>query len=370
MKIEKILPFRKLALSAVVLAFAIPFSSYAATTKITRVNVRFSPNEVDYRGLLEVDANVKDSAHYSAGPVMNAEEYYEMDDTNPYEGQNDVYVVELSTEAGYQFRFSSSDKKKIVLSGMGAEFLKANQEDNGHTLRIFARLQNVDAYVGEIEDALWNGCRGEWDESEHAVGYLLRLADTRGRYHYAETSGTTYDFSPLMLQEGTYNYSVRAMSSDDKYGEWVNAGGHTVTPETAEQNRELYEVRKVNYQVDETLDHTPDNNRVEYLNVGWQISDDGSRWYRNQDGTYPQNSWEQIDGSWYYFNSDGYVLQDSYVEWKDNTYYVGTDGIMLVDGTAPDGRTADENGILANTDSGSNGKNSNGKNSNGKKESG
>jgi hypothetical protein len=358
MKMEKILQFRKPALAAWIVSLALPFCSYASTTKINRVNVRFSPDEVDYRGLLEVEASTKDNAHYSAGPVMNAEEYYEMDDENPYEGETDVYVVELSTDSGYQFRFTSSDKKKISVSGMGAEFLKANQEDNGHTLRIFARLQNVDAYVGEIEDALWNGCHGEWTESEHAVGYRLRLADTKGRYHYVETSGTSYDFSPLMLQEGTYSYSVRAVSKDDKSGEWVEAGGHTVTAETAEQNRELYKVQKVNHQIDEALDHTPDNNRVEYLNVGWQTADDGRRWYRNQDGTYPQDSWEQIDGSWYYFSSDGYALQDAYVESKGDTYYVGTDGIMLTGGTAPDGRNADENGILsdAGTDAASSGK--------------
>jgi hypothetical protein len=322
-----------------------PGEAYAAVSKISSVSVKFTPEGYDFRGVLEVDASVKDSASYQADSCESAEDYYESE-SNPYEGETGVYVVELTTNDGYQFRFTSSDKNKITLSGMGAALVKAQQEDNGHTLRIITRLEDMDAYAGEVEDAYWDGCRAAWSEDEHAAGYRLRLMDTKGRYHYAETAGTSYDFSPMMLKKGTYTYAVRPVSKEDSYGEWTESTVCTVSEETAQENREEYEVKKLNHPVDDTIAHTPSNNRVEYLNTGWQQDEEGRYWYHNQDGTYPQHVWQKIADDWYYFSDEGYLLQDAYITWKDQEYYVDADGKLLTDGLAPDGRTADENGVL------------------------
>lgn len=317
-----------------------------AVTKLDKVNVKFTVEDYDYRGFPQVEAITKESAHYQVDLCESAEEYYERGFENPYEDQTGIYVVEITTDDGYQFRFSSSDKKKINLSGMGAVFLRATQENNGHTLRLIVRLDNLDAYVGQIEYASWNGCKGEWCESEYAVGYRLRLIDSKGKYHYVETAGTSYDFAPLMLNSGIYHYDVRAISKDDKYGEWVSGGSYIVTNTVAEENKSMYMVDKINHRINEDLAHTPDNNRTEYLNTGWQKTDGGEYWYRNNDGTYPQNVWQLIEGYWYYFWGSGYMACDTYVTWKNEDYYVSSDGHMLTNDYAPDGRWSDETGIL------------------------
>ncbi|MDO4328187.1 MAG: hypothetical protein Q4C66_02495 [Lachnospiraceae bacterium] len=348
-------------LAAAILSLAASCRSYAVV-RIDRVNVKFISDAYDFSGLPQIEAIARSPAQYQVDLCESAEVYYELNSDGPYENFNDpydalydasygdpkdIYVVELSTAAGYQFRFSALDKNKITLSGMGAVLLRARQEDNGHTLRLVVQLDHLDAYTGQIAESTWNGCRGQWSESRYAVGYRLRLSDPKGTYHYAETAGTSYDFAPLMLTAGTYRYQIRAISKNGKYGEWVSGGSCIVTNETAGANRERYEVKKVNDKIDESLAHTPDNNRVEYLNTGWQMTPEGEYWYRSHDGTYPQDIWQLIDGSWYYFWGSGFMAHDAYVTWKDRDYYLTSDGQMLTNALAPDGRQADELGILS-----------------------
>lgn len=40
----------------------------------------------------------------------------------------------------------------------------------------------------------------------------------------------------------------------------------------------------------------------------WQ-EDETGRWYQNDDGSYPTNTWKEIDGAYYYFWSDGYTTR-------------------------------------------------------------
>ena len=63
--------------------------------------------------------------------------------------------------------------------------------------------------------------------------------------------------------------------------------------------------------------------------VGW--------WYKNSNGSYPKNDWQQIDGKWYYFDSVGYMVT-GWIEWNGKYYYCRpVDGDMLVDTVVPDG---------------------------------
>lgn len=349
---------------AAVLGPAAP-RSYAAA-KIRQVNVKFVSEEFDSDGFPQIEAVTKDNAHYQvafceAAEALREETFFEWDFDDFHEGihsynssdmaeehdRTGIYIVEITADEGYQFRFSSADKERIHLSGIGAVLLVAEQEDNGHTLRLTVRLERLNSYTGQIESASWNGCKGEWSESTYAVGYRLRLADPEGNYHYAETSGTCYDFAPLMLISGIYHYDVRAVSKEGRYGEWVSSERCTVECETAKENQSVYAVEKINWRIDESMPHTPDNNRVIYLNTGWQKTAEGEYWYRNPDGTYPQNVWQMIDGSWYYFWGSGYMAHDSYVNWKHSDYYLLPDGRMAVNSQVPDGRRANELGILS-----------------------
>ena len=39
-----------------------------------------------------------------------------------------------------------------------------------------------------------------------------------------------------------------------------------------------------------------------------QTPENGRWWYRNADGSYPANSWQQIGGKWYFFDAQGYMV--------------------------------------------------------------
>ena len=172
----------------------------------------------------------------------------------------------------------------------------------------------------------------------------MALTDPKGKTKYATTGGTSYDFRPFMLKEGTYSFRVRPTSKSGDTKGWTDGGSLTVTPEMAASNLAEFEVKK-----DVTFlngERTPGNQIVTYLNVGWQKTDDGHYWYRNQDGSYPQNNWLNDGSNWYFFDGNGHMVASNYVEWGDNSYYMDADGRMAVNVKTPDGRKANAEGIL------------------------
>ena len=44
----------------------------------------------------------------------------------------------------------------------------------------------------------------------------------------------------------------------------------------------------------------------------WQVDNRGW-WYRNDDGTWPQSTWQTISGRNYYFDEDGYMAESQYM---------------------------------------------------------
>lgn len=72
--------------------------------------------------------------------------------------------------------------------------------------------------------------------------------------------------------------------------------------------------------------------------VGW-IKDNVGWWYRNEDGSYPANAWEQIDGKWYWFDGAGYAVENAWYDHGGRWYYLGADcamatGLQVIDGKA------------------------------------
>ena len=63
--------------------------------------------------------------------------------------------------------------------------------------------------------------------------------------------------------------------------------------------------------------------------AGQWKSDFKGWWYQNDDGSYPNNGWEEIDGSYYYFQSDGYALMSTTTP---DGYTVDADGAWTVNG--------------------------------------
>lgn len=58
---------------------------------------------------------------------------------------------------------------------------------------------------------------------------------------------------------------------------------------------------------------------------GW-VQDTTGWWWRNADGSYPVNTWQEIGGKYYYFDGNGYMLSDTITP---DGYYVNADGVWI-----------------------------------------
>lgn len=316
-----------------------PQPAYAAE-KISHVTITFQSEDFDETGTPIIEAVAGRDA-YAVDELYTAYEYYGND--KAYDEESNIYVVELRAAEGYYFGVSKASG--IRLEGVGAVFMRASRLDNGRTLIVTAELTQADSFLGEITEAWWKQTGyGEWNAAQNAHSYRISLTDPQGKSRRAETGGTTYDFRPFMQTAGDYRYRVRPLSPDGKAGNWTEGGMFTVTDAMAQDHAAQYRVEtEVSYIGEE---RTPANRRVEYINTGWQQEADGRYWYRNEDGSYPQNTWFREGDVWYFFGGDGYMAADTYIEWGGETYYLKNDGALLTGGHAPDGRMADADGTL------------------------
>lgn len=326
-----------------VAVLAFPMAAHAQE-KINSVSIRIESEGFDEWGRPELTASTK-SGHYSVGNIESAYEQFGSSDPGAaYDEDTDVYVIELYADDGYYFNITKSDK--IHINGLGADFIKASRQNNGSDLILTVRLKSLERFVGEIEDAKWEqGGFASWEEAYGAQSYMLDFYNEKGRRKRVETCGTTYDFRPFMQKPGDYRYRVRPLSSTRESGDWIEAGSTTIDEAAAEANRQLFQVEKdVSYKDGIAA---PANEIIVYKNIGWQETDDGRRWYRNQDASYPQNMWMQEGDAWYYFDGDGYCKADEYLTYGGCDYYFKEDGKMIANTKAPDGRKADASGKLS-----------------------
>lgn len=79
----------------------------------------------------------------------------------------------------------------------------------------------------------------------------------------------------------------------------------------------------------------------------WTWEKDGSRHYRNGDGTIP-TGWLNINGSWYLFDGAGKPLTGWHwvkaANGKERCYYMGYDGVCAINTITPDGYSVNNDG--------------------------
>lgn len=327
-------------------AFLILFSvvdihALAAVKKISKVKIAFEVEGHDSEGVPVMTATTNGKS-YSVVDVYHEsstqEKKEEVDDgfdlyREPEQVKTEkvidyLYVVEL--EADDNYIFAVSKKTDVSLSGGGAEYVKAAKSNQNKTLLLHVRFTKIDSFLGPVSGAqLGADGRASWEAAQNALNYEMRYI-VNGTKKGAKlfTAGTSYDMSPLMQEQGSYSLQIRPLSVQGKPGDWIETNSVSVSPETAQKNRALYEVQKELIYADEQ-NKTPDSATVRYLNMGWQTAADGKLWYKNQDGTYPQLDWLLIDGAWYFFDAQGYMIKDQQLSWGPDLYRFGEDGKML-----------------------------------------
>ncbi len=145
------------------------------------------------------------------------------------------------------------------------------------------------------------------------------------------TDATEFDFTSMIKQKGDYHFEVRAVNYYNTKGEWTSSEMLYVTKEfeDAQKAEKEQEVKLEGPGVDGVSEWVQDDN-------GW--------WFRNFDGSYTTNGWQQIKDDWYFFDENGY-MKTGWIDWDGRQFYCDpTTGAMLHDTTTPDGATVGADG--------------------------
>ncbi len=318
-----------------------------AAERINRISVDFKIEGYDEYGYPEIEADVSESAHYSCGTVDLESDEMEDDGGSTKKARSaaeENYVIEFTAKDGYAFYLTKADQVK--LNGAGAKYVKASRLDNGTTLRLTFQLTQLEDVCGPVEQATWNGDgTASWSPSYNAVKYKLILSRNNGGSKVYYTGGTSYDFKPVMVKEGSYGLKVYPVSRSGYRAEHAEAGEFGVTKEMAHAYSDGYGVETETRKLDDAIGDGPGTMEVVYKNIGWK-QDDTGWWYQNEDGSYLQYDWTELNGDWYFFGSDGYMVTDKVIRWGNDSYYMAPDGKMAINQAVPDGRKAGADGIL------------------------
>ena len=343
-------PGRILLLAALCVCFLFLSAGTAlAVGSITRVTVKLSGETPEPGSWVdEIYADVNASAHYSV-----AEAYY----TNNVGTWAEIDIPEavIVLEAEDEYRFTSTGRGAVSVSGMNASFVSSKITEGGAFYEITVRLPAVggagfEPVISEAQQAAieaeerayadqqaaqgntshqvlvyrrlwWNSYEANWAVADGAERYEVQLRLYENPVFSARVKAGKYDMAPHITQTGYYSFRVRAVFDDGKSGwsDWSDS----VWAEYHEQK---------------TFDQAP-----AHIKTGWH-RDDGGWWYASADGQFPVSSWMMIENCWYFFDERGYRVT-GWVKWKDLWYYMGSSGAMCTNTRTPDGYYVGADGV-------------------------
>lgn len=140
--------------------------------------------------------------------TIEGAEYVKRDDTWDF-GEQPVAEIELSAKSNY--RFPSSLKDSITVSGCNAKYKSAEVDSDGSTLIIQVTLPEIAGRLPGTTAVGWNDTKAIWDAVPGASSYEIQLYRD-GRLIKTESSETaSCEFEEDIKEVGRYTFSVRAM---------------------------------------------------------------------------------------------------------------------------------------------------------------
>ena len=223
----------------------------------------------------------------------------------------------------------------------GARYVSASLSEDKSTATLKVTLDPVgDGRDLDVATANWSAdgsFTGSWAPAADAVKYQVRLF--RGSITIEQvgsvaevTDATEFDFTSMIKQKGDYHFEVRAVNYYNTKGEWTSSEMLYVT-------QEFEDAQKAANTKEEVKLEGPGVNGVSE----W-VQDDNGWWFRNFDGSYTTNGWQQIKEDWYFFDENGY-MKTGWIDWDGRQFFCDpTTGAMLHDTTTPDGATVGADG--------------------------
>jgi glucan-binding YG repeat protein len=313
---------------------SLPFTAYAAE-KIKSINLKIEAEFADDEATPDLDITTKTSRYTVDGyEVLNDLEDEEEDSgggpgaktstsKSKSKSSEEVFSCEITLTAEKNYVFNTMKKSDIKLSGLESSITKATRKDSGKTLVLTVEIPGIKKSIRNVEHAAWQSPgKAVWTEAKNATNYVLRLykdGKLKGTY---ETGGTVFDFSPAILKEGSYSYTVRAMDGDNGSKERAESELIYIPEDQVNINRERYAL-----QYDDSVEMSGPSDQTSPINTGWQQEGD-KYWYRLNNGMYPQMNWLQLGSDWYFFDENGYLVTDSTITWKGKNYSFDSSGKM------------------------------------------
>jgi len=330
---------KKVLLSLLMIStMLLPQTIYGAE-KIKSISLKFDAEmEDDYGGAPDLDITSK-SNKYTVDDYEITNALEDEDDEDIYGGPgalqttktqtskkttDEVFSCEITLSAADNYVFDTLKKSDIKLSGFDALCTKASRKDSGKTLVLTVELPGVRKGIRNVEAATWESPGvANWTHAKNATTYILRLykeGNLKGTY---ETGGTRFDFSPAMLKQGSYYYTVKAMDGENGSKERAESDAVFINDEQVSRNKDRYSLK-----YDNAIVTAGPSDRTAPINAGWQ-KEEGRYWYRLDNGMYPQMNWLQLGDDWYFFDKDGYLLTNDSLTWKGKTYSFDNDGRLI-----------------------------------------
>lgn len=321
-----------LAMAAVMTLGCVTMTSYARDPiKSISIEIKSDIEVGQDMNMADIEVEAK-STRYSVGDVAITNEGFEWQ-------EDDTPTVEIRMEALDDNYFSvTANDIKIK----GGTYVSGKREDSTHLL-LTVKLPSLKEKAGSIETAGWESeTIARWSEAYNAGNYEVRLYRDGVNVKMTQVTTTnSLDMGPCMTKAGTYNYKVRSVNkiNPENKSAFVESASITVDNELATRMRELYGTLTTGKSEPGENDGTAQN-----ISAGW-VQDAKGWWYRNSNGSYTVNDWQQINNQWYYFDSQGY-MQTGWIVWKDKWYYCDqAEGHMLTNSLTPDGYRVDSQGV-------------------------
>ena len=170
-----------------------------------------------------------------------------------------------------------------------------------------------------------NSLAGTWNDVDGAYGAQCVDLINQVYEHFwnFKAWGNAIDFCRNQMPEGFARYlkgQVEVQPGDILVWKWSNSDRYGHVSICVETNGNTIK------SLDQNVDGTPSQGGVaryrtrddthlvailrppfSEMKYGW-IQDSTGWWYRNNDGSYPKETWQLINNLWYYFNSNGYAV--------------------------------------------------------------
>lgn len=338
------------ALLIIIMTITTCMPAFAASHKISSVNIRIKAEDLDIGEKLPDLTFGDSSSDYDEGVyVYSTSSRYKIVDvdwvtstskTIKVGDQPKLEVWLTPDDDDYYFRGTYNSSNVSVSGGT----LIDTDKDDGDLI-VTIRLDPIKGTYDEPDDAYWENNmlgKAKWEAGESSSGYydvtLYRSSSVVTKVE--DLHATSYDFYPYMTQEGDYSFKVRAVAdpSDNK-----NYGKSSDWAQSEEQYISADKVSDGSGQGSSS--GSSSGSSAGYMGqVGW--IKDGTGWYFvYPDGTYQKNGWMKWNDKWYLFNENGYMLK-GWQQSKNIWYYLnpsqnesGPEGAMVTGWVTDGGKT-------------------------------